>query len=133
MAQDETPVGSHTDGLIHKTNNSMDRAGKATDYNFSVLSHAELVDIISFSLCGDNFCWTVGGAWQRLFAIPMGGSFNAQSTDLYCIWSFHLLKARSHAWGTLSTSPQDYPVWCTPVGGTMALAQFRDIVIVAST
>ena len=78
---------------IHKTDKSMDLSGKATDYNFSVLSHAELIDLISFSLCRDNFCWAVGSAWQQLFAIRMGGSFSAQSADLYCIWSFYLLKA----------------------------------------
>ena len=80
---------------IHKTNKAMDRSRKATDYNFSVISHAELVDLITFSLCSDNFCWAAGSPWQRLFAIPMGGSFSAQAADLYCIWAFHLLKARS--------------------------------------
>ena len=40
---------------IHKTDKSMDRVGKATNYNFSVISHAELVDLITFSLCSDNF------------------------------------------------------------------------------
>ena len=117
---------------IHKTDKSMDRVGKATDYNFSVISHAELVDLITFSLCSDNFCWAAGSAWQRLFAIPMGGSFSAQSADLYCIWAFHLLKARSRQWGELTTSPCGFPVWKSPTGRTMALAQFRDNVLIAS-
>ena len=33
---------------IHKTNKSTDRAGKATYYNFSVILHAELVELITF-------------------------------------------------------------------------------------
>ena len=98
----------------------------------SVLSHAELTDNIYISLCRDNFCWAVGNSWQRLFTMLMGGSFNAQSADRYCIWSFHLLKARSRIWGTLSTSHQGYPAWTTPAGGTIALAQFRDNIVVAS-
>ena len=95
---------------IHKSDKSMDRAGKATDYNFSVFTHADLVPLVEFSLCRDNYCWAVGRVWQRLFAIPVGGSFNAQSTDLYCIWSFHLQKTRSRQWGTLSSSSQGYPM-----------------------
>ena len=78
---------------IHKTDRSMDRIGKASDYNFSVVSHVEIIDLLTFSLRRDNFCWAVGQAWQRLFAVPMGGLFSAQSPDLYCIWSFHLAKA----------------------------------------
>ena len=117
---------------IHKTDKSMDRVGKATDYDFSVISHAELVDLITFSLRTDNFCWAAGSAWQRLFAIPMGGSFSAQSADLYCIWAFHLLKARSRQWGELTTSASGFPIWKSPTGRTMALAQFRDNVLIAS-
>ena len=41
---------------IHQTDKAMDRSGKATDYNFSVISHAELVDLITFSFCSDNLC-----------------------------------------------------------------------------
>ena len=110
----------------------MDRVGKATDYNFSVISHAEPVDLIIFSLRKDNFCWAVGKEWQRLFAIPMGGSFNAQSANLYCIWSFHLLKTRSRQWGTLSTSPQGYPMWTSPTRWILALKQFHDNILVVS-
>ena len=117
---------------IHKTDKGMDRVGKATDYNFSVISHAELVKLITFSLCSDNFCWAASSAWQRLFAIPIGGSFNAQCADLYCIWAFHWLKACSRQWGELTTSPCEYPVWTSPTGRTMALAQFRDNVLIAS-
>ena len=57
---------------VHKIDKSMDRAGKATNYNFSVISHVELIDRISFSLCRDNFCWAIGSAWQRLFCYPCG-------------------------------------------------------------
>ena len=45
---------------IHKTNKSMDHLGKATDYNFSVISHSDRLRIIEFSLCQDNFCWAAG-------------------------------------------------------------------------
>ena len=109
----------------------MDRSGEATDYNFSVIFHGELVDLITFSLCSDNFCWAAGSPWQRLFAIPMGGSFSAQTADLYCFWAFHFLKARSRQWGKLSTSPEGYPVWTSSTGHIMALAQFRDNILVA--
>ena len=68
----------------------------------------------TFSLCSDNFCWAASSAWQRLFAIPMGGSFSAQSADLYCIWAFHLLKAQSRQWGELTTSPCGFLVWKSP-------------------
>ena len=47
---------------IHKTDKSVDRCGKATDYKFSVILHAELVDLITFSLCSDNFCPAAGSA-----------------------------------------------------------------------
>ena len=117
---------------IHKTDKTMDRAGKATDFNFSVITHEDLIQLIEFSLCRDNFCLAAGQVWQRLFAIPMGGSFSAQSADLYCIWAFHLHKARSRQWDVLSTSSGGYPIWRTATGRLMALAQFRDNIIVAS-
>ena len=59
--------------LIHKTDQSMDRAGKAAYYTFTVILHAELIQLITFPLCSHNFCWAVGSAGQCLFAIPMGG------------------------------------------------------------
>ena len=114
---------------IHKTDKSMDRVGKATDYNFSVISHAELVDLITFSLCSDNFCWAACSAWQRLFAIPMGGSFSAQSADLYCIWAFHLTCSRHapvsgesslhHPVDSLSGSHQQAALWPKRSSATM--------------
>ena len=79
-----------------------------------------------------NSVTAAGSPWQRLFAIPMGGSFSAQAADLYCIWAFHLLKARSRQWGKLSTSPEGYPVWTSSTGRIMALAQFRDNILIAS-
>ena len=115
---------------VHKTE-SMDRAGKATICNFSLISHVELVEFITFCLWSDNFCWAVGRAWQCLFAIPMEGSFSAQSAGFYCIWPSHPLKARSRDWGTPPTSPQGYPVWTSAARRTMALAQFRGNIIIA--
>ena len=41
---------------IHKIDKSMDRAEKATDDIFSVIQHADLVQLMMFSLCSDNFC-----------------------------------------------------------------------------
>ena len=62
----------------------------------------------------------------------MGGSFSAQSTDFYCIWAFHLLKALSRQWGERTTSPCGFPVWKSPKGRTMALVQFCHNVLIAS-
>ena len=116
---------------VQKTDKSIDRVGKGNDYNFSVIRHMDLVDLVTFSLRDDNFCWVVGSASQRLFAIPMGGSFSAQLGDLHRIWSFHLLKARPRQWGTLATSPEGYPMWTPPTGCIMALAQFPCNIMVA--
>ena len=41
---------------ISETDKHMDRLGKGTDFNFSVITHADLVHLIHFSLRHDNFC-----------------------------------------------------------------------------
>ena len=53
---------------LHKTDKSTDRIGKASDYHFSVTSHNELLELITFSLCSDNFCWAVATTFAGLQA-----------------------------------------------------------------
>ena len=41
-------------------------------------------------------------------------------------------RREKRGWGVLSTSPEDYHMWHAPSGRVLALAQFRDNVIVAA-
>ena len=46
---------------IHKYDKCLDRRGKATAFNFDLISHEELTSILEFSLTDDRFCTAVGG------------------------------------------------------------------------
>ena len=48
---------AHLCWSIHEIDKSMDRAGKATDYIFSVVTHTDLVKLIEFSLVCHNYCY----------------------------------------------------------------------------
>ena len=65
-------------------------------------------------------------------AITSNYSLFVLSANLFCIWKFHLAKATSRQWGTLSTSPDGYPMWRHSSGRIMALAQFRDKIVVVA-
>ena len=77
---------------LHKYDKTLDRAGKAAAFNFDVISHQELTELLQFCLQNDSFCVAAGSCWSRAFALPMGGLFSAQAADLHSLWCFHLRK-----------------------------------------
>ena len=117
---------------VHKYDKCLDRCGKANAYNFDVLSHTELTDLIRFCLQDDSFCQGAGTCWSRSFALPMGGPFSAQAADLHSPWCFHMQKQRFHALGELHCTDSGYPIWVNGRGRVIALAQFRDNILVAA-
>ena len=117
---------------VHKYDKCLDRCGKASAFNFDILSHAELTELVRFCLQDDSFCQGAGSCWSRSFALPMGGPFSAQAADLHSLWGFHVHKQRFYALGKLRTTDSGYPIWVNNRGRIIALAQFRDNVIVAS-
>ena len=118
---------------VHKYDKSLDRCGKANAYNFDLLSHDELTRMIEFCLQDDSFCVASGTCWSRSFALPMGGPFSAQAADLHSLWSFHLYKQRFHGVGKLHFIDAGYPIYKNSAGRVLALAQFRDNILVAAT
>jgi hypothetical protein len=63
---------------LHKYDKTLDRAGKAAAFNFDVINHQELTELLQFCLQNDSFCVAAGSCWSRAFALPMGGPFSAQ-------------------------------------------------------
>ena len=117
---------------LHKYNKTLDRAGRATASNFNVMSHSELTGLLEFCLRHDSFCIAVGSCWSRAFALPMGGPFGAQAADLHSLWCFHLNKQPFYDLGNLSFTDAGYPIWFNSRGRVIALAQFRDNILVAA-
>ena len=50
-----------------------------------MISMAALTSIVEFNLTQDNVVVAAGDLWRRAGAIPMGGSFSAQSDDLHSV------------------------------------------------
>ena len=79
------------------------------------ISHNGLLQLVTYSVCSDNYCFTAGAPWQRrLFAIPGGGSFQAQAVELHCIWAFKLPRARCHQRVSMTMCPQGIPYGTAP-------------------
>ena len=116
---------------IHKTNKSHDRAGEGKRGTFHVLSMNDLISLVEFSLSQDNVVVAAGELWQRTGAIPMGGSFSAQSADLHSVWCCKLRVDLLRRWGQFSKTSDGVVQWSA--GDTLfALQQFRDNLVVAS-
>ena len=90
---------------VHKYDKRLDRFGKASAYNFDILSH-----LITFCLQDDSFCHSAGTCWSQTFALPMGGPFSAQAADLHSLWCSHLQKQKFHALGELRSTEAGYPI-----------------------
>ena len=116
----------------HRDNKKLDRAGRGTSNRFTHLPHTELENLVYFSLLTDTYTQASGKIWARTGNIPMGGPFSAQSADLWSVWG---AKKRVHLMrrlGNLTFSPRGHPLWHTPRGNTLSLAQFRDNVLVGA-
>ena len=62
----------------------------------------------------------------------MGGPFSAQSADLRSIWGAKKRVDLMRTLGNLQFSPRGHPLWHTPRGNILSLAQFRDNVLVGA-
>ena len=89
---------------IHKDNSRLDRAGPPKKGTFHFVSMEQLLELVEFSLLHDNVVLASGEPWRRGVAIPMGGSFSAQSADLHRVWMCKKLVARLRQLGDLSVS-----------------------------
>ena len=117
---------------IHRDNKSLDRAGMGTTSRFTHLLHQDLENLVYFSLLTDTYTQASGKVWSRTGAIPMGGPFSAQSADLRSIWAAKQRTDLMRRIGQLSFSPRGHPLWTTPRGNTVSLAQFRDNILVGA-
>ena len=117
---------------IHRDNKKLDRAGKGTSSRFQSILHRDLENLVYFSLLADTYTQASGRIWSRTGAIPMGGPFSAQSADLSSVWGAKTRVGLMRKMGNLSFSPRGHPLWSTPRGNTLSLAQFCDNVIVGA-
>jgi hypothetical protein len=117
---------------IHRDNKKLDRAGKGTSSRFHYIAHRDLENLVYFSLLTDTYTQASGQIWSRTGAIPMGGPFSAQSADLRSVWGAKTRVDLMRRLGNLSFSPRGHPLWSTPRGNTISLAQFRDNVVVGA-
>ena len=117
---------------IHSDNKQLDRAGVGSTSHFVHLPHKTLENLVYFSLLTDTYSQASGMLWSRTGAIPMGGPFSAQSVDLRSIWGAKLRTDLMRRLGNLSFSPRGHPLWTTPRGNVLSLAQFRDNVLVGA-
>ena len=118
--------------FVHKYYKRLDRCGKASAYNFDILSHFELTELITFCPQDDTFCQSAGTCLSRVFALPMGGPLSAQAADLHSLWCFHLQKQRFHVLGELRSTDAGYPIWVSSTSRVIALAHFKDNILVAA-
>ena len=88
--------------------------------------------MVTFCLQVDSFCVLTGACWSRPFALPMGGPFGAQAADLHSLWCYHLHGQRFRELGTLRFTDAGSCLWNTANGRVLALAQFRDNIMVAA-
>ena len=93
------------------------------------MSCSELTELLEFCLRYGSFCIAAGSCWSRAFALPMGGP---QATHLHSLWCFHLSKQHFYDLGDLNFVDAGYPIWVNSRGGVIALAQFRDNILVAA-
>ena len=117
---------------IHKTDKSMDKAGKATDYNFHVMSHNELIEFLllfhSVATTSARQSVLLGNACSQYLWV----AHSVHNLQIYIVYGpFTWLRHARDSGGTLSTSSEGYPMWCHPSGRTLALAQFRDNIVIA--
>ena len=117
---------------IHRDNKKLDRAGKGTSSRFHYIAHRDLENLVYFSLLTDTYTQASGQIWSRTGAIPMGGPFSAQSADLRSVWGAKTRVDLMRRLGNLSFSPRGHPLWSTPRGNTISLAQFRNNVVVGA-
>ena len=113
-----------------RPNKQLDRAGVGTTSRFFHLPYTTLENLVYFSLLIDTYSQASGKLWSRTGAIPMGGPFSAQSADLRSIWGVQQHTHLMGRMGNLSFSPRGHPLWTTPRGNVLSLAQFRDNVLV---
>ena len=117
---------------IHRDNKQLDRAGVGTTSRFFHMTHADLENLVYFSLLTDTYTQASGRLWSRTGAIPMGGPFSAQSADLRSVWGAKTRVDLMRRLGQLTFSPRGHPLWSTPRGNTISLAQFRDNVLLGA-
>ena len=99
---------------IHRDNKALDRAGMGTSSRFTHLLHQDLENLVYFSLLIDTYTNASGRVWSRTGAIPMGGSFSAQSADLRSIWGAKKRTYLMRKIGLLHFSSRGHPLWTTP-------------------
>ena len=117
---------------IHRDNKQLDRARVGTTSRFVHLPHEAVENLVYFSLLTDTYSQASGMLWSKTGAIPMGGPFSAQSADLRSIWGSKQRNDLMRRLGNLSFSPRGHPLWTTPRGNVLSLAQFRDNVLVGA-
>ena len=120
------------DWSIHCDNKQLDRARVGTTSRLFHLPHTTLENLVYFSLLTDTYSQASGKLWPRTGAILMGGPFSAQSADLRSIWGIKQCTDLMRHPGNLSFSPRGHPLWTTPRGNVLSLAQFRDNVLVGA-
>ena len=117
---------------ISHDSKKLDRAGRANSTKLWFITHTQMTDTIQFEMENNNFIWAAGNLWSRQGCIPMGGSFSVQATDLHSLWSVYTSRHLFYTLGQLSVSPEGFPCWRNP-HGTVALCQFRDNILIATT
>ena len=108
---------------VHKESGQLDRAGPAKKGTFQIMPMDEL---------RDNVVLAAGELWRRGGAIPMGGSFSAQSVDLHCVWMCKKLVSLLRQMGAMSLSGDVVLQWQLPTSVSVALHQFRAYLMVAA-
>ena len=99
---------------VHRDDPVHDRPGAASNSQYDIISHKQLVAIVRFSMLQDIHAQSVGQVWFRKASIPMGGRFSAQGADLHSVWQLHCHVRGLHRLGTLRFSEQQLPHWDTP-------------------
>ena len=111
-------------------NKNLDRGSRGTSDCLFYMAHSYLQNFIYLCSMTDTFTQASGRVWNRVGAIPMGSPFSGQSADLQSVWRVKRRVDLMCKLGTLWISPQGHPIWTTPQGNDVSLAQFRDNVLV---
>ena len=117
---------------IHRDNKHLDHAGVGTTSRFFHMTHADLENLVYFSLLTNTYTQASSRLWSRTGAILMGGPFSAQSAHLRSVWGAKTRVHLTRQLGQLTFSPQGHPLWSTPRGNIISLAQFRDSVLLGA-
>ena len=117
---------------IHRDNKKLNRARRGTSNRLTHLPHPELENVVYFSWLTDIYPHAPGKIWARTCAISMGGPLSAQGADLRSLWGANKRVDLMRRSGNLTFSPRGHPLWHTPRGNTLSLAQFRDNVLVGA-